>query len=139
MLGLAALAIALGAGCSERSGKSRKIRKIEGVVTRIDLQNKEVTLRARNEKGIEIPEPLTGTVREDTEIMINGVNRALGDVVVGDKVVVYGYRDRDGENVKLIPTKVEVSRETSSGWQAAGKPTSAPAPSSADTGSGKGT
>lgn len=102
-------------GCSDRGRKTRKMKTIQGVVTRIDLPSKEVSMRFRNDKGMDIE--LNGSIMEDTEVIINGMNRKLGDVVVGDTVTVIGYREREGESVKLVATKVEVNRAGKDAWQ----------------------
>jgi hypothetical protein len=119
----------LAPGCSDRSSKERKIRRIEGVATRIDARNNEVSMRYRTEKGAEII--LEGSVREDTEISINGVNRKLEDVRVGEHVVVHGYRDRSGDTLKLVATRVEVNRPAEEDWKPTARTTSAPAAASA--------
>ena len=105
-------------GCSENNGKKPKIRRIEGVAKLIDLQNNVVSMTIKDDKGVEVV--MTGTVREDTEVLINGRSQALKDVCVGDQVVVYGYKEVQGDNQKLIAQKVEVTRSRESDWKSTG-------------------
>ncbi|MBN1346869.1 MAG: hypothetical protein JXQ73_29525 [Phycisphaerae bacterium] len=112
-------------GCSENNGKNPKIQRVEGVAKVIDLENNYVSMTIKDKKGVE--RELTGTVREDTEVSINGRKQDLKDVKPGDKVVVYGYREGKDEDQKLVATKVEVTRVRDDDWKStsrtmAGKP-----------------
>lgn len=116
LVGLLSLGTVLGvSGCSDRSRKSKKARTIRGTVTKIDLPAKQVSMRFRNDKGQEIP--IDGTVTEETEVLINGVNRKLADVIVGDEVIVQGFREKEGDSVRVVATRVEVSRANKDAWQ----------------------
>jgi hypothetical protein len=115
------LVLALGlVGCSENSSKKPKIRRIEGVAKTIDLEKNQVSMVVRNDKGIE--SELMGTIREDTEVWINGRSQQLQDIRPGDNVVVFGYREGSGEAKKLVATKVEVTRPRDSDWKSTAKP-----------------
>jgi aspartate 1-decarboxylase len=73
----------------------------------------------KNDKGAEVN--LEGTVKEDAEIWINGRASRLEEVHEGDKVVVLGYRERKGEEEKLIATRIEVTRPQGTDWKPVGK------------------
>lgn len=128
--GLAVVFLATGLiGCSENNGKQPKIKRVEGVAKKIDLQNNSVSMVVKDDKGAQ--RELTGTVRENTEVIINGRVQTLKDVREGDQVVVYGYREGEGEDSKLVATKVEVTRARDGDWKTSGastaKPTTPPA------------
>lgn len=101
-------------GCSDDEGKAPKMKKITGVAKRVDLKNNQVSMLFKDENGVE--RELSGSVREDTEVWINGRSQRLEDVREGDKVVVTGYRDKSSEEPRLIATQIEVTRPESSDW-----------------------
>jgi hypothetical protein len=107
-------------GCSDRSRKTPKIRKKIGVATRIDLKNNSVAMTWKDDKGNEYP--LEGTIRETTEVTINGRDQKLEDVRVGDKVTVWGFKEGKGADEKLVATKIEVERTRDSDWKTASQP-----------------
>jgi hypothetical protein len=108
-------------GCSDKSGKSPKVKKVVGIAKKIDLTNNRVAMAVSDEKGNS--RMLEGTVREDTEVWINGRSQRLEDVREGDKVEVSGFKEGDGENAKLVATKVIVTRPEGSDWKSTSKPT----------------
>jgi len=110
------------AGCSSRGAGKPKQKRLEGIAEKVDLQNNYVSMRVSDNKGGE--RILEGTFKEDTEVLINGRAAKLDQVRPGDKVVVFGYREGEGENQKLVATKVEVTRPEGSDWKrtAADKP-----------------
>jgi hypothetical protein len=108
------------AGCSDRKAGKPRPRKIEGIAEKIDLQNNYVSMRVPDGKGGE--RILEGTFREDTEVEINGRSGKLEHVRPGDKVVVYGNREGEGDDQKLVATKVVVTRPEGSDWKNTGKP-----------------
>lgn len=108
------------AGCSDRSRKTPKIRKKEGVATKIDLKNNIVAMSWKDKNGVE--RPLEGTIRENTEVRINGRDQKIEDVMVGDKVTVSGYREGKGDNELLVATLIEVTRASESDWKTASQP-----------------
>jgi aspartate 1-decarboxylase len=106
-------------GCSGGGNKPPKLRRIEGVAKKIDLKAGVVSMVWKNDKGAEVN--LEGTVKEDAEIWINGRASRLEEVHEGDKVVVLGYRERKGEEEKLIATRIEVTRPQATDWKPVGK------------------
>ena len=62
----------------------------------------------------------------DAEVWINGRSHKLEDVVQGDKVTVYGYRDKSSSEVKLIASKIEVTRPEGTDWKKPDKSAAAP-------------
>ena len=105
------------AGCSDKSKKTPKIRRIEGVATKIDLKNNSVAMIRKDDKGNEMT--VEGTIRENTEVRINGRDQKLEDVQVGDKVIVSGYREGKGADQKLVATMIEVVRPREADWKSA--------------------
>ncbi len=115
------LILALGlVGCSENSSKKPKLRRVEGVAKTIDLEKNQVSMVVRDDKGNE--SELQGSVRDDTEVWINGRSQKLEDIRPGDTVVVFGYREGAREQKKLVATKVEVTRSRDSDWKSTGTP-----------------
>ena len=53
---------------------------------------------------------IDGTLAPDAEILINGATASLDDVRIDDQVMVHGEALRDDLGMKLIATKVEVTR-----------------------------
>lgn len=117
---VAALIVCGLVGCSKNNGKKPKTRVVEGVAKVIDLENNHVSMVTKDDKGNEIE--LTGMVREDTEVWINGRSQNLRDIRPGDKVVVTGYSEGEGDSKQLIATRVEVTRPQGSDWKATAKP-----------------
>lgn len=107
--------LVLAPSCSSDDDKPPKIRKVEGTAKDIDLKNNYVSMLFTNSKGEEML--LEGTVREDTEVWINGRSHALQDLREGEHVVVFGYREGEGLSEKLVATKIEVQRPESEDWQ----------------------
>jgi hypothetical protein len=105
---LALAAVAGLTGCSDRGNKVPKVLRLEGIAQRIDLQSKEVSMKVKRDDGKE--DTLSGTIRDDTEVFINGRQQKLGDVREGDRVVAYVQKDKSGDSGKYIVTKVEVER-----------------------------
>ncbi len=106
-------------GCSDSGNKPAKLRRLEGVAKQIDLKTGVVSMLWKNDKGEE--RILEGTVKEDAEIWINGRAQRLEDIRVGDKVVVFGTREKKGGEEKLIATRVEVTRPQETDWKTVGK------------------
>jgi hypothetical protein len=105
-------------GCSENQNKKPTNHRVEGVAKVIDLENNYVSMMVKDEKGKE--RELQGTIRADTEVFINGRSQALKDVRVGDQVVVDGFREGQGDNQKLVATRVEVKRPLEADWKTTG-------------------
>jgi|CXWL01.1.fsa_nt_gi hypothetical protein len=118
-------------GCSDKSGSKPKIKKVQGTATKIDLTNNRVAMAVVDAKGN--PGALEGTVREDTEVWINGRSQRLEDVREGDKVEVYGFKEGSGEEAKLVATKVVVTRPVDSDWKSTSKPAAPSPPGSSNT------
>lgn len=115
------------AGCSDKSKKTPKIKRIEGTAVKIDLKNNSVAMLRKDEKGNEMT--LEGTIRENTEVRINGRDQKLEDVKVGDKIIVSGYREGKGADQKLVATMIEVTRPREADWKSASQPAASPQPS----------
>lgn len=122
---VALLAVILPTGCSDSGNKPPKMRRLEGIAKRIDLKSGIVSMQWKNDKGKEML--LEGSVRENAEIWINGRAQGLGDIREGDRVVVYGFREKKGGEEKLIATKIEVTRAGELDWKTVGRPTTQPA------------
>ncbi len=114
-LGLAIVCLMNLTGCSERGEEERKTRKLEGIADRIDLENNRVSMRFIDKKGNE--RVIEGTFREDTIVLINDRQESLEHVKSGDKVVVFGHREGEGQNQQLIATKVIVTRPEGTDWK----------------------
>ena len=117
-------------GCSDSGKKEKKIKTKDGVVTKIDVKSNSVAMSFVDKDGKD--RELKGSVRDDTEIIINGRAAKLDDVREGDKVAVSGYKEGKDDEMKLVATKVEVKRAQESDWKSTGtkpppSPTSAPA------------
>lgn len=112
-------------GCSDRKKGKPKPKRMEGIAEKIDLQNNYVSMRVSDGQGGE--RILEGTFREDTEVEINGRLAKLDQVRVGDKVEVFGYREKGDEDQKLVAMKVVVTRPEGSDWKNSGKPPEKPA------------
>ncbi|MFH1418750.1 MAG: hypothetical protein ABII12_10770 [Planctomycetota bacterium] len=110
---------AVSGGCSDRGDKKQKIRKLEGIADKIDLANNDVSMRVVNKRGKE--DIISGTLREDTVVIINGRDESIENIKPGDKVVVFGYREGEGDAQKLVATKVVVTRPTETDWKSTGK------------------
>lgn len=115
----AGLLAACAGGCSSRDQKSAEIKSLEGIADEIDLENNRVSMRVTDGKGGE--RVIEGTFREDTEVVINGRRQRLEDVRPGDRVLVFGFREGDGTEARLVATKVVVTRPTATDWKATGK------------------
>lgn len=107
-------------GCSDDKNKPPKMKKITGVAKRVDLKNNQVSMIFKDENGTE--RELAGSIREDTEVWINGRKHKLEDVREGDAVAVTGYRDKSSDEPKLIATQIEVTRPEASDWKKADAP-----------------
>lgn len=116
---VAVLAGGLLAGCSSGENKPQKIRKLEGIAKKIDQKAGVVSMLWKNDKGEE--RILEGTIKEGAEIWINGRAAKLDDIRIGDKVVVFGYREKTGGEEKLVATRVEANRPDEMDWKPVGK------------------
>lgn len=130
---------ALVTACSDSDKKAPKMRTVVGVAKSIDLKNNNVSMNFVNPEGKEIT--LTGSVKPDAEVWINGRIQKLEDIREGDKVTVHGYRDKSSDEPKLIATKIEVNRPEGSDWKksdkaAAAAPTPTPPTGDATADSG---
>ncbi|MEK6642726.1 MAG: hypothetical protein AABZ08_02365 [Planctomycetota bacterium] len=102
-------------GCSDDSKKARKVKKVDGIAKKIDLKNNFVSMVTIDKNGKEFVRE--GTLREDTEVSINGRAAKLDEVREGDKVSVYGFKEGKDDDVKFVATKVEVTRAAEGGWK----------------------
>jgi hypothetical protein len=105
------------AGCSDKDKKGPKVRKIEGIAKHIDLKNNDVSMMFKDDRGVE--RELRGTVRESTEVIINGRNQKLEDIRENDRLIVTGYKDGSGDSAQLVATRIEVTRSQESDWKKA--------------------
>ncbi len=109
------------AGCSDRSKATRKYDTIKGIAKDIDVERRLVSMLWENDKGQQMP--LDGTFTDETEVIINGRNQSIGDIRPGDAVQVTGYRERKGDNVKLVATRVIIERQDD--WKPTGQQSAA--------------
>jgi hypothetical protein len=116
------------AGCRHQKTE-KEHRTMTGTVTNIDEATGKVAMTfysKKNQKDV----PIEGAVTPQTEILINGRVSKLGDVKIGEQVVVTGYLEKTGPKQRIVATKVQIER---SDWakssqpatQAATKPASA--------------
>ncbi len=108
-------------GCSDRSKATRKYDTIKGIAKDIDVEKRLVSMLWENDKGQQIP--LDGSFTDETDVIINGRNQSIRDIRPGDAVQVTGYRERKGDNVKLVATKVVIERQDD--WKPTGKQSAA--------------
>lgn len=122
------------AGCSDKEKKSPKVRKIEGIAKHIDLKNNDVSMVFKDDRGVE--RELRGTIRENTEVVINGRTQKLEDIRENDRIIVTGYKDGSGDGAQLVATMIEVIRPQESDWKKAPAPPAAgtPAPTTQPAG-----
>jgi len=115
---VAFLTVAAVSGCSDKDDKVPKIQRIEGVAKEIDLAHRHVAMSWVNKRGQTVT--LEGSVRDDTEVWINGRAHQIEDIREGDRIVVEGYREGRGDEQSLVATKIEVTRAQSGDWKKAG-------------------
>lgn len=111
--------VLMAAGCSERDDDKPKIRSRQGIASKIDLDNRVVSMLIANKDGESIE--LKGSFRDDTVVVINGRTQSIQDIRPGDKVEVEGYKEGEGLNMKWIAIRVTVDRPESSDWKTTGK------------------
>ncbi len=109
MIVLAAGFLACGA-CS-RKNPAPEHGMIEGVAESIDTGANQVSMRWYNPKK-QADVRITGTVTDQTEILVNGRVARLEDIQVGEKVKATGRLVKEGGTPQLIATRIEVTRET---------------------------
>ncbi len=114
---LLAVVLAGSLGCSDKDKKAPKVRKIEGIAKHIDLKNNDVSMIFKDDRGVE--RELRGSVRENTEVIINGRNQKLEDIRESDRIIVTGYKDGSGDGAQLVATMIEVIRPQESDWKKA--------------------
>ena len=115
---LTAASLAATTGCSDKDDKVPKIQRIEGVAKAVDTEHNHVSMSWVNKRGQTVT--LEGTVRDDTEVWINGRAQKIEDVREGDRIVVEGYREKRGDEESLVATKIEVTRAESGDWKKTG-------------------
>jgi hypothetical protein len=103
VVGLAALS-----GCGEKRPE-REYRTIAGTAKSIDEATGKVAMIYHNKKK-QLDIPVEGTITPNTEILINGRVAQLGEIKIGEQVVVTGYVERQGDDKRIIATKIEVER-----------------------------
>lgn len=124
VLGLLAafmLMVPLG-GCSDKGEKGPKGKTLPATVMKIDQQTRNVTIKIKTDDGGEREE--SGTVGDDTEILINGRGAKLADVQVGEEVSVTVQKSPT-EDGKYLVKKVVIERAAENDF----KPTSEITPS----------
>jgi type II secretory pathway pseudopilin PulG len=77
---------------SKRSAE--KVRQERGTITQIDLAQRMATIEIIHPRSGQLV-PITGFVPEPCEIRLDDRPAGLGDLRVGDRVVVEGRIDRD--------------------------------------------
>jgi len=113
--GLFAAMIAISfAGCTDKGASAPKGKTRPGVVTKIDLQTRNVAMKIKTDDGVE--QEHSGTISDDTEILINGRGAKLADVRIGEKVDVTVQKSKT-EDGKFDIKKVEITRASDSDWK----------------------
>ncbi|QOJ03417.1 MAG: hypothetical protein HRU71_07950 [Planctomycetia bacterium] len=123
------------AGCSDKEKKSPKVRKIEGIAKHIDLKNNDVSMVFKDDRGVE--RELRGTIRENTEVVINGRAQKLEDIRENDRIIVTGYKDGSGDSAQLVATMIEVIRPQETDWKKAPAQSAAGTPAASTQPAGK--
>jgi len=116
---LALVTLLAPSGCSDNAGDKPKIRKVRGVAKSINVEKRIVSMTFTDDRGHE--RELEGTFKDDTEVLINGRSQKIKDIRPGDKVLVYGYREGQGQDERLIAEKVVVDRPRSADWKSTGR------------------
>lgn len=102
-----AFSVMMVSGCKEKTGERRYDTKT-GTVKAIDVETGEVTLEITTKKGEK--KVISGWVRQETEIIINGKVAKLEDVKPMEEVKVTGYIEGEGLSRRYVATRVEVDR-----------------------------
>jgi len=105
---VAALAVGVN-GCKSKEDKKQN-RTLQGTIESVDLPTKTVTMNWFNEKWGK-PIIVAGRVTNETEIYVDGKIGDLGQVKVGDKVIVEGYKK--GADIVAVKVNVTHSAEES--------------------------
>lgn len=111
---LAALVAVSMVGCTDKSNGTPKGKTRPGVVTKIDLQTRAVAMKIKTDDGVE--QEHSGTISDDTEILINGRAAKLADVRIGEKVDVTVQKSKT-EDGKFDIKRVEITRTSDSDWK----------------------
>ncbi len=106
VLGVGLLATA---GCSRKSDQPAH-RTIVGEAETIDVASGQVSMRWYNENK-QTTVRVSGTVTDQTEILINGRVAGLGDIQTGEKVKVTGRIVKDSGSAQLVATRIEIERD----------------------------
>ena len=119
--------LTLAVGC----GKDRaepKHRTLTGIAESINVDTGEVSMRFYREKTQQWT-TVSGEVTDQTEVLINGRQAKLSEVLPGDNVEVVGKQEGEGLNKRLVALRITVTREEEFSASApAAEPKSAPQP-----------
>ncbi len=113
------------AGCTDKGAQAPRGKTRPGVVTKIDLQTRNVAMKIKTDDNVE--QEHSGTISDDTEILINGRAAKLADVHIGERVDVTVQKSKT-EDGKFDIKRVEITRASDSDWKATGTTTQPPAP-----------
>jgi len=106
LLGITVAVVTGGLAC-QRDVPRRKYNTFEGRVLEIDLAKKRVRVEIERDGRTNTA---WGQFDDKTEIVINGRAATPADVQVGDNVKVIWYKQGEGEDRRLMASKVEITR-----------------------------
>jgi len=104
---LLALSIAMAGGCGKKPDKPKPF-EIKGTV--LDINQETGVVKFQYYKNGERRER-EGKLAPDAEILVNGMTVAMGDVFVGEEVIVRGYVERVGGEPRIVAKTVIVTRD----------------------------
>ena len=104
---LLVLSITLVSGCSKKPDKPTPF-EIKGTVLDINPETGVVTFEYYKKGERRERE---GKLAPDAEILVNGMTVAMGDIFVGEEVIVRGYVERVGGEPRIVATTVIVTRD----------------------------
>lgn len=105
---LLALSITMTGGCGKKPDKPKPF-EIKGTVLDINQETGVVKFQYYNDEGER--REREGKLAPDAEILVNGMTVAMGDVFVGEEVIVRGYIERVGGEPRIVAKTVIVTRD----------------------------
>jgi hypothetical protein len=99
----------LGGGCSDKES-AVVVRQLQGTVEKMDLSSGRVTLRYLHEKTNE-ERLVQGSVTDETEIFVNGKLATLGDMRLGEHILVHGRVEKIGKERRITALRIDISRQ----------------------------
>ncbi|MEE8170165.1 MAG: hypothetical protein V3T70_06425 [Phycisphaerae bacterium] len=106
------LALAALPACDVKKSKQPESKRKEGVITRIELDQKRITIKIRDPKDRSryLDTEIEGEITPTTEIFIDGRKATLAEVRVNDQVDAIGYRKGSGDEARIIAEELHIQR-----------------------------